>query len=234
MKQKGNRVAFSRHFSTTTERKENKEQTTIVIPVWKQLLRESWNVPNALTFTRLFATPGLAYLIWTDRFELSIVACFFTGLLDWLDGYLARKWNQRTVLGSFIDPLADKVFVGTLIGTLTAKGLFPLPLAVLIIGRDVALLGGSFIYRAYTKPKDVNFFATSGPGVIEVKPTMMSRANTVMQMSVMGFALTKAAYGTPSPELFNGMCWTVGATTLLSGLSYADLTALRQKKTMKQ
>jgi cardiolipin synthase len=161
---------------------------------------------------------------------MAIVFCFFSGILDWVDGYLARKWNQHTVLGSFLDPLADKVFVGTLLGTLTIKGLFPMPLAVLVIGRDVALLGGAFIYRYFTKPADVDFFATTGKGVIEVKPTAISRMNTVLQMSVMGFALTKAAYGVPSPDVFNGMCWIVGGTTLLSGLAYADLSALRSKK----
>jgi len=198
-------------------------------PVWKQLMRESMNIPNALTFTRLLTTPGLAYLIWIDKFELAIVACFFTGVLDYFDGYFARKWKQHTVLGSFLDPLADKVFVGALFGTLTAKGLFPLPLAALVIGRDVALLGGSFIYRGLTKPKDVPFFATTGKGVIEVKPTLLSKVNTVLQMSVMGFALTKAAYGIPNAEVFNAMCWVVGGTTLMSGLDYANMQALRQK-----
>lgn len=207
--------------------KEKKQEPTVVW--WRQLVRESMNIPNALTFTRLLTTPGLAYLIWIDQFELAIVACFFTGILDWFDGYLARKWNQHTVLGSFLDPLADKVFVGALLGTLTAKGLFPLPLATLVIGRDVALLGGAFIYRALTKPSNVAFFATTGEGVIEVKPTTLSKVNTVLQMSVMGFALTKAAYGVPNSEVFTGMCWIVGATTLLSGVDYANMQALRQK-----
>jgi cardiolipin synthase len=197
--------------------------------VYKQLVREAFNVPNTLTLTRLVLTPGLAYLIWIDQYELAIVSCFFTGILDWLDGYFARKWNQFTVLGSFLDPLADKVFVGALLGTLTVKGLFPWQLATLVIGRDVALLGGSFIYRGLTKPKDVEFFATTGQGVIEVKPTFISKVNTVLQMSVLGFALTKAAYGYPTPELFSGMCWIVAGSTIGSGLSYVNLAALRNR-----
>lgn len=213
-------------FSTNAKRPENGPPKP---NVYKQLLNESLNVPNSLTLARLFSTPGLAYLIWIDKYELAIVACFFTGILDWLDGYLARKWNQFTVLGSFLDPLADKVFVGALLGTLTVKGLFPWQLAALVIGRDVALLGGSFIYRAITKPPEVEFFATTGQGVIEVKPTFISKVNTVLQMSIMGFALTKAAYGYPTPELFNGMCWIVAGTTVGSGFSYMDLTALRNR-----
>ena len=147
-----------------------------------------------------------------------------------MDGYLARKWNQRTVLGSFLDPLADKVFVGVLIGTLTAKELFPFPLAALIIGRDVTLLGGSFIYRYLTKPSNVRFFATTGEGVIEVKPTLVSRVNTVLQMSIMGFSLTKAAFGFPDLPLFQNMCYLVAGTTIASGFSYLDLSALRTRK----
>ncbi|KAH9259937.1 hypothetical protein BASA82_000204 [Batrachochytrium salamandrivorans] len=198
--------------------------------VFNQLLKESKTVPNILSYIRLFSTPGLGYLIYTDQFPAAIVCCFFTGILDWLDGYLARKWNQQTVLGSFIDPLADKVFIGVLIGTLTYKSLFPLPLAVLILGRDIGLLGGSFLYRGLTKPKGAAFFATTGTGVIEVKPTLASRVNTVLQMSLIGFALTKSAgLGFPDQQVFENMCWIVGGTTVLSGLSYLDLKSLRNK-----
>lgn len=194
---------------------------------WQERVRESVNVPNTLTVIRLVSTPGLAYLIWTDQYVFAIGACFASGILDWFDGYLARKWNQYTVLGSYLDPLADKVFIGALLGTLTLKGLFPVPLAALVIGRDAALLGGSFLYRYLTKPSDVRFFATTGEGVMEVKPTTASKVNTVLQMSIMGFALTKAAFGVPDQPSFDAMCWVVGGTTVLSGLSYINLHAFR-------
>jgi cardiolipin synthase len=226
---KPTQISSFRCLSNDAKLKTQELGTAKKVSTYEQLLREASTIPNILTMTRLVSTPGLAYLIWIDEFKLAIVFCFFSGILDWFDGYLARAWNQHTVLGSFLDPLADKLFVGTLLGTLTIKGLFPTPLAVLVIGRDVVLLSGAFIYRYFTKPPDADFFATTGQGVIEAKPTTISKVNTVLQMSVMGFALTKAAYGVPSPIVFDGMCWLVGGTTLLSGLAYADLSALKTK-----
>lgn len=189
--------------------------------------RSALNLPNALTMTRLVATPGLCYLIYTDRYVEAIGGCFLAGVLDYFDGYFARRWNQRTVLGSFIDPLADKVFVGMIVGTLVYKAQFPSALFALIIGRDAALLGGSFAYRYMTKPPGVDFFATEGRGTIHVEPTAISRYNTVLQMSLLGFSLTRAAWGIPPDPVFTGMCWVVAGTTFASGVSYLDLKALR-------
>ena len=80
------------------------------------------------------------------------------GFLDWLDGYLARRLNQQTIFGSFLDPLADKVFVGTTLFALCLKDHVPWQLGVLIIGRDVLLVGGSFIQRYRTRPEGVGRF----------------------------------------------------------------------------
>jgi phosphatidylglycerophosphate synthase len=92
-------------------------------------------------------------------------------------------------------------------GTLTAKGAFPLALTGLIVGRDVALLGGAFVYRYFTKPPETPFFATTGEGVIEVQPSALSRINTVLQMSLIGFALTVR---TPCFVFIFGVMWGRG------------------------
>ena len=194
------------------------------------------NIPNLLTATRLVATPYLANLILTDRIDLAIVGCFCAGVLDFFDGYLARKWNQRTVVGAFLDPLADKVFIGSIVGALAWKELFPWQLLALIVGRDVALLAGSFIVRGLTKPAGQKFFEVKGDGVMDVKPTAISRINTVLQMSVMGFAMTKASplVAWPPPDVFTGMCWVVAGTTIASALSYADMSALKMVREKQQ
>jgi cardiolipin synthase len=195
---------------------------------------ENWmNVPNALTMARMLATPGLAYLVLHDQYQAAIVGCFCAGILDYVDGKLAREWNQQTVLGSFLDPLADKVFIGTLLLALTYKSLFPWELAALIVGRDAVLLVGSFAYRFATKPADAKFFATSGQGVLHVTPSLLSRINTVGQMSVMGFALTRAAWGLPSDAVFLAMSWGVAFTTMGSGLGYANMKNLRSSNAAK-
>lgn len=77
------------------------------------------------------------------------------GFLDWLDGYLARKLDQQTIFGSFLDPLADKLLVATSLVALCAKNEIPWQLGAFIIGRDVLLVGGSFYVRYKTKPEGV-------------------------------------------------------------------------------
>ena len=107
-----------------------------------------FNVPNTLTMARMLATPGLAYLIHAGMHREAIVACFSFGVLDWFDGWYARKYGQITVFGSFLDPLADKLFVGTLLGVLAFdQGVVPMWLFGLVVGRDVALFTGTCIYR---------------------------------------------------------------------------------------
>jgi cardiolipin synthase len=193
---------------------------------------DSMNLPNSLTIARIVFTPYLAWLIIVDnRIDLAIVGCFFTGILDYFDGYFAKNWNMKTVLGSFLDPLADKIFIGTMIISLTYKGIFPYELALVIIGRDALLLSGSFIYRYFTKPKDVEFFAVEGEGVIEAKPTQLSRINTVLQMSAFGFAMTNSAWGLPSQEYLPYFYYLVATTTIGSGFQYLSLGSLQQTKT---
>jgi cardiolipin synthase len=196
-----------------------------------EAIRDSFNLPNALTMGRIVFTPGLAYLILYNHIDAAIVGCFFTGILDFFDGYLARKWNQKTVVGAFLDPLADKLFIGTILGALTYVDLFPWQLTGLIVGRDVLLLIGAFIYRGYTKPANEVFFQIKGKGVLNVEPTTISKINTVLQMSLLGFAMTKVSpiVHWPPPDIFDGMCWVVAGTTILSGLSYANLSSLKRK-----
>ena len=76
------------------------------------------------------------------------MSCLISGFLDWLDGYIAKTFNQKTVLGAFLDPLADKIFIGSVTIGLTMKGLFPVPLAMIMIGRDVFFVAALFAIRA--------------------------------------------------------------------------------------
>jgi cardiolipin synthase (CMP-forming) len=93
-----------------------------------------------------------------------LAGVLIAGFSDWLDGYIARRYNQQTVLGAFLDPAADKVVIGSLTLGLALKGLLPMPLAVLIVGRDVLILAMGFVQRAREKPKDAFFFDTTSSG----------------------------------------------------------------------
>ena len=76
---------------------------------WKPIMDEIRTIPNAITLSRLAATPFLAYLILDQQYKLAFGGLVVFGFSDWLDGYIARNYNQTSVLGTFLDPFADKV-----------------------------------------------------------------------------------------------------------------------------
>lgn len=100
-----------------TENKDNEKDP--------ELHESPYTLPNALTLARIVACPFLGYAIVKGDFATATGILAVSGFTDWLDGYLARKWNQKSVLGSVIDPMADKMLMTTLVVALTYEGLLP-------------------------------------------------------------------------------------------------------------
>src|SRR5260370_18795454 len=96
--------------------------------------------PNLLTLLRICLAPFLVSAILDDRFELSFGLFIAAGLTDALDGTLARWLKQRTMLGQYLDPVADKLLLSTLFVVLTHKNLIPARVTVLVFGRAVGIL----------------------------------------------------------------------------------------------
>ncbi|KAI9493148.1 CDP-alcohol phosphatidyltransferase-domain-containing protein [Zychaea mexicana] len=181
-----------------------------------------YTVPNFLTFARLVSAPFIGYLIMKHDYDFALGIFALAGFTDLLDGYIARKYNLKTVVGSIIDPLADKALMTVMTVTLAAEGVLPMPLAALILGRDAGLVLSSFYYRYISLPKPktlVRYFDFSIPSA-EVRPTMISKVNTALQLVLMAASLTSTALGQPSAEIMTALHWTVGGTTVWSGASY--------------
>jgi cardiolipin synthase len=111
-----------------------------------QLTNQIFTIPNLISLARLAGVPLFLGLILSpyyggpkyDYWALLLLA--LSGFSDWLDGKLARRWNQMTKLGTLLDPLADRLYIlATLVG-LTMRHIIPLWLPIVLIGRDVALL----------------------------------------------------------------------------------------------
>ncbi|KAH7349533.1 CDP-alcohol phosphatidyltransferase-domain-containing protein [Plectosphaerella cucumerina] len=188
----------------------------------KPLHEEVWNIPNILTFSRLAAAPVVGYLILHDNHTWALGLLAYSAVTDFLDGWIARRWDKKTVVGTVIDPMADKALMAILTVALAIKGALPLWLATIILGRDAGLGVSAIYYRWISLPPPKTFtryWDFSLPSA-EVHPTTISKYNTFLQLALIG--LTTAAPVVPwdvSTPL-SLMQYTVAVTTIWSGASY--------------
>lgn len=154
---------------------------------WKQYVQSIANnkeintIPNIITMSRIVASPLLSLAIAYDMKAAALGGCILFGFTDWLDGYLAKKLNQQTVLGAFLDPMADKVMIGALTIGLVAKGLIPIELAWVILGRDLTLIAASFALRAMERPAGSHFFDTTDSATFNIVPSDLSKVRMLGQ-----------------------------------------------------
>jgi len=98
-------------------------------------------LPNALSVLRLLGVPLFLWLVLTERDAMAVGVLAVGGATDWLDGKIARRWNQMSQLGALLDPAADRLYIlATLIG-LTVRGVVPWWVTAVLVGRDVVLAG---------------------------------------------------------------------------------------------
>ncbi|KAF9530370.1 CDP-alcohol phosphatidyltransferase-domain-containing protein [Crepidotus variabilis] len=181
-----------------------------------------YTIPNILTASRILACPILAWSILDGNYHLATGLLVYAGLTDWVDGYLARRYNMSSVLGTILDPAADKALMTTLTVTLAMQNLIPTPLAVIIIGRDVLLSLTAFYLRYSTLPHPKTFsryWDFSLPSA-EVRPTQISKVNTALQLLLMGVTTVSPILPISIQTPLVGLQLLVASTTIWSGMSY--------------
>jgi cardiolipin synthase len=165
-------------------------------------------LPHVLTLLRLLASPFLAWFIIDGRFGAALWTVVFAGVTDWLDGYTARKLGAIGDLGTFLDPMADKLMLVTLFFALTYAGLIHLWVFALVMIRDLVIVTGSLLLRIY---RDVRKF----------RPVTVGKVSTFFQIVFVLLVLLHAAF----PLAFIlWLEWTALALTVLfttwSGVRY--------------
>ncbi|MFQ6083928.1 MAG: CDP-diacylglycerol--glycerol-3-phosphate 3-phosphatidyltransferase [Candidatus Aminicenantia bacterium] len=124
------------------------------------------NLPNWLTTLRIFLVPVLVVVLLT-KFEgsepIALGIFLLAAITDWFDGYLARRRNQITLLGKFLDPIADKLLIASAFISLVEIGTVPAWMVVVIVGREIAVTG----FRAIAASQSYNISA-SWPGKIKM------------------------------------------------------------------
>ncbi|KAG5988429.1 hypothetical protein E4U54_004666 [Claviceps lovelessii] len=181
-----------------------------------------YTIPNFLTFTRLVAAPVVGYLVLHDSHAWAVGLFAYAGITDLLDGWIARRWNRKTVVGTIIDPLADKALMTILTVCLATKGALPLWLATIILGRDVGLGISAIYYRWISLPAPKTFrryWDFSLPSA-EVRPTTISKYNTFLQLGLVGLTTAAPLLHADISPLLTTLQYGVAVTTLWSGASY--------------
>lgn len=167
------------------------------------------SAPNLLTFLRICIAPFLVVAILQGQYALGFALFVAAGLTDGLDGALARILKQRSTLGQYLDPVADKLLLSTLFLVLTYKQLIPAAVTVLVFGRDVGILLVSAILYA-------------AAGRREFSPSIFGKANTVAQIAAVAAVLLHQLTTVKWVALFRmGALDATIFLTVASGLHYA-------------
>jgi len=139
-------------------------------------MESSWrHLPNLISALRVVLVVPAAWYLWTGQFNHALGVMVVAALSDAIDGWLARAFNWTSRFGELIDPIADKLLIGTLFVVLAFKGHIPVWLVVLVVGRDFIILTGAIAFHLTFGKQDF-------------PPTMISKTNTAVQLVVL-FAL---------------------------------------------
>jgi cardiolipin synthase len=164
------------------------------------------NLPNSLTILRILLIPFFVGFLIYGYYGQALSTLIVAGITDILDGVIARLANQRTKLGAYLDPLADKLLLTSAFVTLALLNLIPVWTAIIVLGRDLTIVTGTFL-----------LYLTNTP--VEVAPTVLGKGTTLAQISYVTLALVFIYLGLDMQWLMPRL--TVMLTlTMISGLHY--------------
>jgi cardiolipin synthase (CMP-forming) len=173
------------------------------------------NAPNIISLCRLLSVPLTVWLIVSDQFTAAFALFVLAGLSDAVDGLLAKRFDMASELGGFLDPLADKALLVGVYVTLGLHDALPAWLVILVVSRDMLIVGG--VLLAFAMEVDTT-----------IQPLWISKFNTVAQILLAGSALARPTVVAIPDAAMMAMILTVGATTLASGAAYVVTWARQQ------
>ena len=165
------------------------------------------NIPNLITLARILSVPIMVWAISSGEMLFAFVLFVLAGLSDAVDGYLAKRLDMATELGAYLDPIADKALIVSIYVTLGISGEVPRPLVILVVSRDIMIVGAVMLAWLLGKP-------------IAAKPLMISKINTAAQIAFAGLVLASLGFHFDAGVLRDVAMGTVAALTLLSIAAY--------------
>jgi cardiolipin synthase len=174
-----------------------------------------FTVPNQLTFLRLAFLPFFIIAIHYDRYMLALGILLAAGLSDGLDGLFARGLNQKTPLGAYLDPIADKLLMSSSYLILALHGKIKWWLVILVLGRDVLLLVAAAVILITV-------------GYRPFPPSLYGKATTFFEILLIVLVLLLAVWPNHALWIARHLCtWMVAAFVILSGFHYSIVVSRR-------
>ena len=165
------------------------------------------NLPNSITLIRLFCVPVIVWLIIVDQMEGAFWVSLAVSVSDAVDGIIAKRFKMVTVLGGFLDPIADKAFLVCVFIALGHEGYLPAWLVILVVFRDLLIIGGAILFQTLTQ-------------TLKMSPLMISKINTAVQLLLVVLVLAGEAFNLSFETIRYILVYLVAVTTMFSGIAY--------------
>ena len=165
------------------------------------------NIPNFITLGRIMSVPVIFWLLLSGQNKIAFFVFLCAGISDAVDGYLAKRFDWRTELGSYLDPLADKLLIVSIFIALGVRNELPLWLVIAVVSRDILIVAA--VLLAWLLDQRVR-----------IKPLAVSKANTVVQIVLAATVLADEAFTFGLGTVRLALVWITGALTLISLAAY--------------
>jgi cardiolipin synthase len=161
------------------------------------------SIPNLITLARILLVPVIVWAITSGEMLVAFVLFVTAGLSDAVDGFIAKRFGMTSELGAYLDPLADKAMIVSIYVALGISGAIPRWLVILVVSRDIMIIGAVILSWVIGKP-------------MPVRPLPVSKVNTVAQIVFAGLVLASLAFHWQIEAAVQAMMAMVAALTLLS------------------
>ncbi len=168
-----------------------------------------FNIPNFLSMLRILSIPLLIILLSYGQYSGALAVFIGAAVTDGLDGFIARRFKQKTMVGAYLDPIADKLLLTSSFIVFAVMELMPKWLTILVVSRDIIIAMGIITLQLVSVR-------------IEIKPSLLSKCTTVLQLTSIGMRLLLEVVG----DRFDAMpymiylYWATGLLTVASGMHY--------------
>ncbi|MBR0713779.1 CDP-alcohol phosphatidyltransferase family protein [Bradyrhizobium liaoningense] len=140
------------------------------------------SIPNIITLGRIMLVPIIVWAIVSSQMEIAFAVFLIAGISDAIDGFLAKRFNMTSELGALLDPLADKMLLVSIYMALGIWGAIPRWIVILVVSRDIMIVAAVIVSWLFDRP-------------VAMKPSMVSKLNTVAQVAFAALVLAALAFG---------------------------------------